>query len=88
VHIYTGLLVPRVAKALLLFLIVLLLLVPVVICNVIATSSGRIVVVMVSMISYLLIVSGLTKSRTMELILAGATYTTVLIVFISGTSRL
>lgn len=73
VHIYSGPLVKRTAKALLLCLITLLLLIPVVICNLISTTSFRIIVVMASTISYLLVVSLLTKSRTMELILAGAT---------------
>lgn len=86
VYIYTGPLIRRIAKGLLLLLITLLLLMPVVVCNIISTTSVRILVVMVSTISYLLVLSVLTKSRTMELILAGATYATVLIVFVSGTS--
>lgn len=73
VYLYSGHLIKRVAKALLLFLITLLLLMPVVICNIIGAISIRIVVVMASTISYLLILSGLTESKTMELILAGAT---------------
>lgn len=57
----------------LLFLITLLLLMPVVICNIINTISVRIVIVMISTVSYLLILSGLTKLRTTELMLAAAT---------------
>ncbi|KAI0868413.1 hypothetical protein GGS24DRAFT_494578 [Hypoxylon argillaceum] len=86
VYIYSEPLIRRAAKALRLSLIALLLLILVVICNIINTTSGRIVVVIASTISYLLILSGLTKSRTMELTLAGATYATVLIVFVSGTN--
>ncbi|KAK3936714.1 hypothetical protein QBC46DRAFT_461337 [Diplogelasinospora grovesii] len=86
VYIYSGPLIKRTAKALLLYLITLLLVMPAVICNIVSTISIRIIIVMASTISYLLILSGLTKSRTMELILAGATYATVLIVFVSGTS--
>ncbi|KAH8158977.1 hypothetical protein CIB48_g9271 [Xylaria polymorpha] len=52
----------------------LLLLTPVVICNIISTISGRIVIVIASTVFYLVILSGLTKSRTMELTVAGATY--------------
>jgi hypothetical protein len=73
VYIYSGSLIKRIAKALLLLLITLLLLIPVVVCNTISTTSVRIFVVMVSTILYLLVLSVLTKSRTMELILAGAT---------------
>ncbi|KAK0721690.1 hypothetical protein B0T26DRAFT_739166 [Lasiosphaeria miniovina] len=57
----------------LLFLITLLLLMLVVICNLIDTISIRLVVVMACTISYLLILFALTRSRTMNLVLAGAT---------------
>ncbi|KAI1104100.1 hypothetical protein F4804DRAFT_308229 [Jackrogersella minutella] len=88
VYIYSGPFIKRTAKALLLLLIALLLLIPVVICNIVNTISSRIVVVIVSTISYLLVLSGLTKSRMMELTLAGATYATVLTVFVSGTTAI
>ncbi|KAI1370095.1 hypothetical protein F4677DRAFT_398262 [Hypoxylon crocopeplum] len=88
IYIYRGPLIQRTARTLLIFLITLLLMSPVVICNLISTISARIVVIMLFTILYLLILSCLTKSRTMELILAGATYATVLIVFVSGTSTL
>ncbi|KAI8629553.1 hypothetical protein F5Y19DRAFT_433455 [Xylariaceae sp. FL1651] len=86
VYIYSGPLIRQTARGLLLFLIALLLLAPVIICDSIHTNSGRIAVVIASTISYLLILSGLTNSRTMDLTLAGATYATVLIVFVSGTN--
>lgn len=86
VYIHSGQLIQRIAKALLLLLITILLLMPVVVCSIINTTSVRIAIVMVSTISYLLVLSSLTKSRTMELILAGATYATVLTVFVSNTS--
>jgi len=84
VYIYSGTLIQRTAKALLLFLITLLLLIPIVVCNIITTTSIRIAVVMVSTVTYLIILAVLTRSRTIELILAGATYATVLTVFVSG----
>ncbi|KAI0133390.1 hypothetical protein F4776DRAFT_133889 [Hypoxylon sp. NC0597] len=86
VFIYSGTFIKQSAKALLLFLITLLLMMPIIVCNIVSTISVRIVIVMASTITYLLILSTLTRSRTMELILAGATYATVLIVFVSGTS--
>jgi hypothetical protein len=101
VYIYSGSLIHRVARMLLLLLITLLLLLPVVICNVTNTTSVRIFVVMVSTMSFLIVFSILTKSKTTDLILAGATYVgvlferdaanmfryaTILIVFVSGTS--
>ncbi|OTA96297.1 hypothetical protein M434DRAFT_27945 [Hypoxylon sp. CO27-5] len=73
VFIYSGSFIKQSAKALLLFLITLLLMMPIIVCNIISTLSVRIVIVMASTITYLLILSTLTKSKTMELILAGAT---------------
>ncbi|EMR68705.1 hypothetical protein UCREL1_4267 [Eutypa lata UCREL1] len=73
VYIYSGPLIKRTAKGILLLVITLFLLAPVVICNSISAITIRIVVVMVSIVTYLLVLSGLTMSRTMELILAGVT---------------
>ncbi len=73
VYIYSGPLIQLCARALLLLLITFLLLMPVGICNIISTISIRILVVIVCTTMYLLVLSVLTKSRTMELILAGAT---------------
>ena len=51
-----------------------LLLTPVVICNVLDTTSGRIVIVIALKISYLFVLSNLIKSKTIELTLTGAMY--------------
>ncbi|KAH6892190.1 hypothetical protein B0T10DRAFT_287825 [Thelonectria olida] len=73
VFIYSGPWIKRIAKGLMLFLTTLLLLMPIVICNVVKSTTSRIVVVMISTISYLLVLSGLTQSKTIELIVAGTT---------------
>lgn len=73
VYLYSGYLIKRIARMLLLLLITSLLLMPVVICNVTNTASIRIVIIMVSTMVYLAILSELTRSKTMELVLAGAT---------------
>jgi hypothetical protein len=73
VFIYSGSLIRRIAKGLLLSLIALLLILPVVVCNAVQTTSTRIAVVVLSTIFYLLALSVLTKSKTMELIVATAT---------------
>jgi hypothetical protein len=73
IHIYSGAQIQHTARLLVLLLITFLLLGPVVICNIVSTTSGRIVVVMAFTIFFLLILSGLTKSNTMKLILTGAT---------------
>ncbi|KAI8664308.1 hypothetical protein NCS55_00939000 [Fusarium keratoplasticum] len=84
VHIYSGRVIKRIARGLMLLLITLLLMMPIVICNLVGTNAGRILVVIFSTISYLAILAELTNTRTVELIVAGTTYATVLIVFVSG----
>lgn len=88
VYIYDSPMIRQTAKAILLSLVTLLLVMPVVICNVTSKIWTRMIIVTVSTVIYLLILSSLTRSRSIELILAGATYATVLIVFVSGTSGL
>jgi hypothetical protein len=73
VFIYSGSVIRRMARGLLLSLIALLLILPVVVCTVVQTTSIRIVVVVLSTLVYLLSLSILTKCKTMELIVATAT---------------
>ncbi|ENH68039.1 hypothetical protein FOC1_g10001736 [Fusarium oxysporum f. sp. cubense race 1] len=73
VHIYNGPFVSRVAKGLLICLVTLLLLLPIVVCNVVSTAAVRIFIVMLSTIVYLLVLSGLTRAKTTELVVAGTT---------------
>jgi hypothetical protein len=54
-------------------LITLLLLVPVVVCNAMSTVIARIIVIIISTVIFLAILSGLTKSKAIEISLAGAT---------------
>jgi hypothetical protein len=73
VYIYSGAQIQQTARAILLLVIILLLLAPVVICNIVSSAWGRIVVVMASTMLSLFILSGLTKSKAIELIVIGAT---------------
>lgn len=65
--------IKQTVRALLLFLVTFLLQISVVIRNIISTTFIRIVVVMLSTIFYFFILVELIRSRTIELILAGAT---------------
>ena len=56
-----------------LFLMTLLLLTPVVVCIFVESVPARVFVIVVSTALYLAVLSQLTRSRMMELILAGAT---------------
>ncbi|KAI1460609.1 hypothetical protein F4805DRAFT_369275 [Annulohypoxylon moriforme] len=86
VYMYRGPWIRRAANALLISLIIVLLMVPVVICNTISVTSVRIIIIILFTVLYLSVISFLTRSKTMELVLAGVTYATVLIVFVSGTT--
>ncbi|KAI1745786.1 hypothetical protein F4680DRAFT_113322 [Xylaria scruposa] len=83
VFLYSGQLIKHIAKAIMLILISFLLLLPVVICMAIDSPWGRICVIIASTVAYLAILAQLTNSRMIELILAGATFATILTVFIS-----
>ncbi|KAI1327067.1 hypothetical protein F5Y16DRAFT_208553 [Xylariaceae sp. FL0255] len=87
VYIYSGSLIKRTAGGLLLLLISLLLLFPVIICTTTASMIARLFIIILSTAFYLAILSALTRARTFELILAGATYTTILVVFVSSTGQ-
>ncbi|CEJ93277.1 hypothetical protein VHEMI08877 [[Torrubiella] hemipterigena] len=88
IYIYPGTLVKRTAYVLLLSTVCLILLLPIMICNLFSNISARLVIVMIFTVIYLLLLSWLVRVKTKDLILAGATYATVLIVFVSGTSVL
>ncbi|KAI1086078.1 caspase domain-containing protein [Rostrohypoxylon terebratum] len=84
VHIFPLSSTVRAARILITPFIVLLLLVPVIICNFVEDLAARLVIIITATASFIAVLSGLTKARTAELAVAGATYTTVLIVFISN----
>jgi hypothetical protein len=52
---------------LLFYLIITLLLLPVALCNMLSSSSIRMIVVFIATASYLIILSLLTRARTIEL---------------------
>jgi len=56
-----------------LFLVTFLLLTPVVVCILVDSIAARILIIVISTAFYLTVLSRLTKSRMIELILAGAT---------------
>lgn len=65
--------IKRIAKALIISLITLLLLLPIIVCNVITDAVVRIVIVMAATVFYLIVLSDLTKAKTMELVIAATT---------------
>ncbi|KAL2120221.1 hypothetical protein VTJ04DRAFT_4247 [Mycothermus thermophilus] len=73
VFIYTGPWIRVFSRALILLTITLLLLVPVILCNMIENLSVRITIYILCTVIYLLVLALLTKSHTLELLLAGVT---------------
>ncbi|KAF2804949.1 uncharacterized protein BDZ99DRAFT_397158, partial [Mytilinidion resinicola] len=86
VFVFSTPFVGRVARTLIVLLIIVLLSLPIVVCHSVGSSSARVAVIVLSLVAFLAILSGFVTRRTNELFLAGATYTTVLVVFVSGTN--
>ncbi|KAE9363029.1 hypothetical protein N431DRAFT_357402, partial [Stipitochalara longipes BDJ] len=84
VYIFSGSLIGRITRTLILSIITFLLLAPVLVCNALSSTTPRIITIVISTIVFLSTLSLLTRARTVETFLAGATYATVLIVFVSG----
>jgi hypothetical protein len=73
VFIYSGSAIERPARIILVALITFLLLAPVLICNGIDSATARVIVIILSTLLLQVIVSNLTKSRTIELFICGVT---------------
>ncbi|KAK4176441.1 hypothetical protein QBC36DRAFT_311121 [Triangularia setosa] len=86
VFVSTASPVGKVTKGIVLGIMILLLLLPIVVCNCTTSLTARMSVVMMFVIIYLGILLHMTRSRTIEILVAGATYATVLIVFVSNSS--
>jgi hypothetical protein len=73
VYIFSGSLIGRAARTLILTIIILLLLAPVLVCNALSNTTSRIITIVISTIVFLSTISALTRARTIETFLAGAT---------------
>ncbi|KAH6688478.1 hypothetical protein F5X68DRAFT_205749 [Plectosphaerella plurivora] len=86
VHIFPASTIRRAARAQLVLLVTALLLSPVLICNFVSGLTARLIIVVVATAGFMAVLSTFTRARTLELLVSGATYTTVLVVFVSGTA--
>ncbi|MCJ1460831.1 hypothetical protein MMC28_011213 [Mycoblastus sanguinarius] len=84
VWIWSGGLLGRTARGLAVCLISTLLVVPVVVVSAVDSILLRLCIIFVATSAFILALSGFTKARTAEMLVAGATYTTVLVVFVAG----
>ncbi|KAK8198164.1 uncharacterized protein BKA78DRAFT_350500 [Phyllosticta capitalensis] len=73
----------KVARTISAVLSAVILMLPIIILNVVKTSTLRLVVVFLSAISFISALTILTAAGTMEVFVAGATYSAVLVVFVS-----
>ncbi|MCJ1236843.1 hypothetical protein MMC14_004825 [Varicellaria rhodocarpa] len=84
VYIFSGSALKRITRSLIASLVVFILLVPVIVLNAIDGVAIRMVVIVISSAFLITMLSILTKAKTGEVFMAGATYATVLVVFVAG----
>ena len=72
-HIFPRSSVTQIARMLMTPFVVILLMAPVVICNLVGSLTARLVVIIAATTGFIAVLSGLTKARTIELVVAGAT---------------
>ncbi|EHK15286.1 uncharacterized protein TRIVIDRAFT_228323 [Trichoderma virens Gv29-8] len=65
-----------------------LLFTPVIICNFVNELTNRMIIIVATTAIFIAALSFLSRMRTVDLVIAGTTYATVLVVFISGTNGL
>ena len=73
VHIFPVSSITQAARILMTPFIIVLLLMPVIICSFVNSLTARLVVITIATTSFMIVLSGLTKTRTVELAVAGAT---------------
>ena len=74
VYVYSGAMIRRSAKLLMLSIVLFLLLTPIAICMVTPGMAARILVIIVFTITYLFVLSWLNNPKMTDIVLAGATY--------------
>jgi hypothetical protein len=74
VHILPRAFTDRTARAIVAPVVTLLVLVPVIVCNEVNSLKARLAVMILATNIFVMLLSLMTKSRTIELAVAGATY--------------
>ncbi|KAH6646595.1 hypothetical protein BKA67DRAFT_580038 [Truncatella angustata] len=82
VHIFSARSMARFNKLVAIIIIILAVSVPLLICSYITTPTSRIIITICSLATFIVILSSLTSAKLVDLFVAGATYTTVLTIFI------
>ncbi|KAK8880192.1 hypothetical protein PGQ11_001486 [Apiospora arundinis] len=84
VHILSHGITVRLTKALLVTLLLAMLAAPIIISTVLDSVAARLTVTLVACAVFVIILTVLTRARIIELFVAGATYTAILVVFITS----
>ncbi|EWG54442.1 hypothetical protein FVEG_17320 [Fusarium verticillioides 7600] len=84
VHFYSQNWTTAITRTLVTPLIITMVMVPITICNQIESEKVRLGITIISTSLFLLLLSLFTRGKMLELTVAAATYTTVLVAFISG----
>ncbi|KAF5643465.1 uncharacterized protein FTJAE_3265 [Fusarium tjaetaba] len=89
-HIYipTRSTAALISRALMIPIVVIMLLAPVILCSYLSNTSSRLFAVGGATVFFVAMISSGTRMKSQELIIAGATYATVLTVFLSESSGL
>ncbi|KAK0716306.1 hypothetical protein B0H67DRAFT_582828 [Lasiosphaeris hirsuta] len=85
VYIFTGTAISRTAHALVAWAVILLLLSPVIALNALESALLRLILIILAAAMAVVLFAVLTRARTWEMFVAGATYSAVLVVFVAGT---
>jgi hypothetical protein len=67
------------------WIVVLLLLLPVIAINALGSTPLRLILIVLAAAMAVMLFAMLTRARTWEMFVAGATYSAVLVVFVAGT---
>ncbi|KEF52909.1 uncharacterized protein A1O9_10815 [Exophiala aquamarina CBS 119918] len=86
VYISSGSALRRATRFLIALLLVILLFIPIVLCSAQNSMTARMAVVAIAASLFIGIVSIIIKAKSIEIFMAGATYATILVVFVAGTN--
>ncbi|KAE9378749.1 hypothetical protein N431DRAFT_363410 [Stipitochalara longipes BDJ] len=84
VFIFSSPLLKRITRGLIAWIVVVILLVPVIIIKAVDRTAVRLGIIVLAAAAAIMLLAFMTKVKTWEMFLGGATYATVLIVFVPG----
>ncbi|KUJ10002.1 uncharacterized protein LY89DRAFT_689877 [Mollisia scopiformis] len=86
VYIFSRSKLARISRGIIACLVIAFLLAPVVVCNALSGLNSRLIVIAIATFLFVVLLSAMIKAKAVEMFVAGTTYATVLVVFVSGSS--